>query len=372
LAEELVDFDQFERLNFRLPGPTPLPPTVRAAMDRPAIHHRGPLLKSIMRSISSRLREFHRTDGEVLVWPGSGSAGWEIAVTNLLCPGDHVVVTVCGDFGERFARCATALGLVVHRLEKPWGEAVLPHELAAALDEVPQCQAALITHNETSTGVTNPLPDLAKVASDAGALVIVDAVSSASALPLETDSWGLDFVISGSQKAWMCPPGLAICAVGQRAWAAHEASTYPRYFWDISAARKSAVDGMTPTTPPLPLLFALEAALDLIEAEGLEATWARHAALGQYSRERVDELNLALLADRAYASNSLTAIKLPEGLTARCMIDHMVANHGVMPQAGQGAMTEQILRIGHMGWVHKPDLEQAFAALESTLAALVA
>jgi aspartate aminotransferase-like enzyme len=366
----LVDFDHFERLNFRLPGPTALPPTVRAAMDRPAIHHRGPLLKSIMRSILSRLREFHRTDGDVLVWPGSGSAGWEIAITNLLCPGDHVLVTICGDFGERFARCAAALGLVVHRLEKPWGEAVLPEELAAALSEVPHCQAVLIVHNETSTGVTNPLPDLARVTRDAGALVIVDAVSSAGALPLETDTWGLDFVLSGSQKAWMCPPGLVICAIGPRAWASYDASTYPRYFWDIAAARKSAVDGMTPTTPPLPLLFALDAALDVIENEGLDATWARHADLGEFARARVDALGLTLLPERKYASNSLTAIRVPEGLTARCIIDQMVANHDVMPQAGQGAMTDQILRIGHMGWVHKPDLDDAFAALESSLATL--
>ena len=365
-----MDFDQFEGLNFRLPGPTPLPPGVRAAMDRPAIHHRGPLLKSIMRSILTRLAEFHRTDGDVLVWPGSGSAGWEIAITNLLCPGDHVIVTICGDFGERFARCATALGLVVHRLEKPWGVAVLPVDLESALREVPHCQAVLLTHNETSTGVTNPLRELAAIARDAGALVIVDAVSSASALPLEMDSWGLDFVISGSQKAWMCPPGLVICAVGPRAWASYDASTYPRFFWDIASARTSAKAGMTPTTPPLPLLFALDAALELIEAEGLEASWARHALLGDYARRRVDEIGLELLANRHYASNTLTAIRVPEGLTAREIIDHLVAEHRVMLQAGQGAMTEGVVRVGHMGWVHQPDLEDAFDALAATLAVL--
>ena len=362
-----MDFDQFEHLNFRLPGPTPLPPSVRAAMDRPAIHHRGPLLKSTMRSILARLKEIHRTEQDVLVWPGSGSAGWEIAITNLLCPGDHVVVTVCGDFGERFATVAGKLGLVVHRVEKPWGEAVLPSELRGVLECVPECQAVLITHNETSTGVTNPLPELAAVARDFGALTIVDAVSSAGALPLEVDAWDLDFVISGSQKAWMCPPGLVICAIGKRAWPAYDASTYPRFFWDIASARKSAAEGMTPTTPPLQMLFALDAALDLMMDEGVQALWARHRALGEYARGRVRDLELDLLADAAYASDSLTAIRVPDGLSARAIIDAMVANYRVMLQAGQGAMTDQMLRVGHMGWVIEDDLVEAFDALGATL-----
>jgi aspartate aminotransferase-like enzyme len=363
-----LDFDQFESLNFRLPGPTPLPPSVRAAMDRPAIHHRGPLLKSTMRSILARLKEIHRTEQDVLVWPGSGSAGWEIAITNLLCPGDHVVVTVCGDFGERFASVAGKLGLVVHRVEKPWGEAIRPSELKGVVECVPECQAVLITHNETSTGVTNPLPELAAVAREAGALTIVDAVSSAGALPLEVDSWDLDFVISGSQKAWMCPPGLVICVIGKRAWSAYDASTYPRFFWDITSARKSAAEGMTPTTPPLHLLFALDAALDLMVDEGVEAMWARHHALGEYARGRVRELGLELLAEPDFASDSLTAIRVPEGLSARAIIDAMVANHRVMLQAGQGAMTDQVLRVGHMGWVTERDLEEAFDALGATVA----
>jgi aspartate aminotransferase-like enzyme len=366
--EASLDFDQFEDLNFRLPGPTPLPPSVRAAMDRPAIHHRGPLLKSLYRSILTRLKEIHRTEHDVLVWPGSGSAGWEIAITNVLCPGDHVVVTVCGDFGERFARAATRLGLVVHRVDKPWGEPVLPTELRGVLATVPHCQAVLITHNETSTGVTNPLPELATVARDAGALVIVDAVSSAGALPLEVDAWGLDFVISGSQKAWMCPPGLVICAIGPRAWAAYDTSTFPRFFWDIVSAQKSAADGMTPTTPPLPLLFALDAALDLILDEGVEAVWTRHHELGEYARSRVRDIGLQLLADPAFASDSLTAICVPDELSARSIIDSMMANHRVMLQAGQGEMADRVLRVGHMGWVRQPDLASAFDALAATLA----
>jgi aspartate aminotransferase-like enzyme len=277
-------------------------------------------------------------------------------------------VTVCGSFGERFAKVAAKLGLVVHPVVKPWGEAVLPDELQAVLDTIPQCQAVLITHNETSTGVTNPLPELAAVARHAGALVIVDAVSSAGALPLETDEWGLDFVISGSQKAWMCPPGLVICAIGERVWSAYDASTYPRFFWDIATAKASAAEGMTPTTPPLPLLFALDAALELMDAEGVEAIWARHHSLGKYARCRVAELGLNLLADPKYASDSLTAICVPEGASAKAIIDYMVEKHRVMLQAGQGALADQVLRVGHMGWATLEDLQVAFDALAATLA----
>ena len=205
----------------------------------------------------------------VLIWPGSGSAGWEIAITNLLSPGDDVIVTTCGDFGDRFARVCERFGLNVHRLAKPWGQAVLPEDLSSALAAVPTCKAVLITHNETSTGVTNPLPELAAIARAAGCLVIVDAVSSAGAIPLDMDGWDLDFVLSGSQKAWMCPPGLVFCAIGPRAWDAYEHSTYYRYFWDIAEARAMAEKNMTPTTPPLNLLFALDAALELMVGRGV-------------------------------------------------------------------------------------------------------
>ena len=363
-----MDFEQFEHINFRLPGPTPLPPSVRTAMARPAIHHRGPLLKSIMSRLTDRLRQVHRTTADVLIWPGSGSAGWEIAITNLLSPGDRVIVTTIGDFGDRFANVATRFGLEVHRLAKPWGEAVAADELSTALDAVPDCRAVLITHNETSTGVTNPLPELAAVARSANCLVIVDAVSSAAALPLQMDDWGLDFIISGSQKAWMCPPGLAICAVGPAAWNAYERSRYHRYFWDIRDAAAMSAKNMTVTTPPLNLLFALDAALDLMFAEGLENVWARHARIGEWTRRHLAEAGFRLFADPAYASNSLTAIRVPDGESASGIVEEVLAKHNVLLQIGQGALAEQIIRIGHMGWVTVDDVRVAADALIETVA----
>jgi len=365
-----VDFDDFERLNFRLPGPTPLPPAVREAMRRPMIHHRGDLLKRIYADLLAKLRLIHRTEHDVLVWPGSGSAGWEAAIVNLLSPGDPVLATVIGDFGDRFARAATRLGLDVRRLDLPWGEALKVDQLSEALERHPEVKAVFLTHNETSTAVTNPLRELAAVARDSGALVFVDTVSSAAALPLEVDGWGLDVVLSGSQKAWMCPPGLMIAAFGPRCWDAYQTSRYPRFFWDIGSARDSARQGMTPTTPPLTLLYALDAATDLILDEGIEGVWERHGRLGRKTRYGLTEIGFELLADPAHASDSVTALKVPAGFTARRIIDHLVAEHDVLLQGGQGAMVETVVRIGHMGYVDDAAIDDVLASLSATSVAL--
>ena len=357
-------------VNFRLPGPTPLPPAVLEAMQRPMIPHRGPELKALFGSILARLRDIHRTDGDVLVWPASGSAGWEAAIVNLLSPGDPVLAVVTGDFGERFAKVAQAFRLDVRRLDVEWGKAAEPEQIRAALGEHPEVKAVFLTHNETSTGVTNPLPESAAVVREHGALVIVDAVSSAGGLPLLMDEWGLDFVLSGSQKAWMCPPGLMIAAVGPRAWGAYEAATYPRFFWDLKSARTFAADGMTPTTPPLTLLFALDAALDLILDEGVEQTWRRHAELGERTRKGVERTGLELFADRRFASNTVTAVELPKDISAKRVLSLMRERRGVELQGGQGHLTDRMVRIGHMGWVTASELDEAIEGLDDVAAEL--
>ena len=355
--------------NFRLPGPTPLPPAVLAAMQREMIPHRGPAFKALYREILRLAREVHRTEGDVLIWPGTGSAGWEAAIVNLLSPGDPVLATICGDFGERFARVGTAFGLDVRRLNVPWGQAVMPAALREALERHPEVRAVFLTHNETSTGVTNPLPELARLVADHGALTIVDAVSSAGGLPLEVDGWGLDFVLSGSQKAWMCPPGLMIAAVGGKAWDAYERSRFPRFFWDLKAAKQSAEQGMTPTTPSLTLLYAYRAALELIVEEGVEAVWARHRSLGELTREGVRAIGLELFADPAFASDTVTAFRPPAGRSARAVLAEM-SRRGVEAQGGQGHLADSLVRIGHMGWAREPELRQALQVLGEAVRAL--
>jgi aspartate aminotransferase-like enzyme len=358
-------------INFRLPGPTPLPPAVLAAMQRPMIPHRGPESKALLNSILERARLIHQTERDVLIWPGSGSAGWETAIVNLLSPGDEALAVVAGDFGDRFAAVGVGFGLTIHRLDVPWGQSPTAALVDEALRTRPGVKAVFLTHNETSTAVTIPMAAISEVVHEHGALVIVDAVSSAGGLPLKMDAWGLDFVFSGSQKAWMCPPGLMIAAVGPRAWDAIPANGYRRFFWDLRTAKKFADQGMTPTTPPLTLLYAFDAALDLIIAEGVEAVWDRHARLGELTRAGVKALGLELFADEAYGSNTVTAFKVPEGMTARRILKHMREKHEIELQGGQAEYADSIVRIGHLGWAFEADLQAVLDGLAEAIPALM-
>jgi aspartate aminotransferase-like enzyme len=334
------------------------------------ISHRGPAFQSLYRETLEMVRRAHRTDSDVLTWPASGSAGWEVAIVNLFTPGDAVLAVVNGDFGERFARVAARLGLEVRRLDVPWGAPVTADDLQSALKAQPEVSGVLVVYNETSTGVTNPLPELAAVTRDHGALVVVDAVSAAGAIPLEVDSWAIDFVFSGSQKAWMCPPGLLIVAAGPRAWAAYDRSRYAKSYWDLGEARRMAERGMTPTTPPLSLIFAFQAALKMILDEGLENVWERHQRLGSMMRDGVRAAGLELFAQPGFESNSVTAFVPPEGVGAKEMLAMLRDDFNVEAQGGQAHMADRLIRVGHMGWVHEAEIIQAAAAVQETAARL--
>jgi aspartate aminotransferase-like enzyme len=357
-------------VNFRLPGPTPLPPQVVAALGREMIPHRGSAFRALYSETLKMARQIHRTDGDVLTWAATGSAGWEVAVVNLLSPGDPVLVGVNGHFGERFARVANRLGIDVRRIDVEWGEAILPAQLQSALEAHADVKAVFLVHNETSTGVTNPLRELASIVREHGALVVVDAVSAAGAMPLEVDSWGIDFVFSGSQKAWMCPPGLLIVAAGPRAWAAHQRSEYRRFFWDMSEAKKSADQGMTPTTPPLSMIYAFRAALDMIADEGIEQVWDRHRRLGTMTRDGIRTAGLRLFAQRGFESNSVTAFLRPADVTAGSLLELLRRDYGVEAQGGQAHLADRLIRVGHMGWVHEPEMRQAIDAIVDACARL--
>lgn len=346
----------------RIPGPTPVPPAVLSAMSLPMIPHRGREMTHMIESIRSGLQEVFRTDGEVMVWSGSGSSGWEAAIQNTCSPGDTVVATVSGNFGKRFADVAEKFDLHVVRVEVTWGEAVTADQMAAALAGAGDVRAVLVTHNETSTGVTNPLKDIAAVADRAGALVLVDAVSSAAAIPLETDEWGLDWVISGSQKAWMCPPGLMLAAVSERAIAAAADVSVPRFFWDVERMASGFRTGQAPTTPAIPLLRALDVALRMMLEEGVDAIWKRHVNLGRLVREVLMQAGLTLHADERFVSDSLTAFRSPDQVKAGNMRDMIRDDSGVEIALGQGSESDAVLRVGHMGWAHEPEL---MATLES-------
>ena len=357
-------------VNFRLPGPTPLPPQVVTALGREMIPHRGSEFRALYLETLELARAVHRTDGDVLTWAATGSAGWEVAVVNLLSPGDPVLVGINGHFGERFARVASRLGLDVRRIDCEWGEAILPAQLQLALEVHPDVKAVFFVHNETSTGVTNPLRELASIVREQGALVVVDAVSAAGALPLEVDAWGIDFLFSGSQKAWMCPPGLLIVAAGPRAWEAHQRSEYRRFTWDMSDAKKAADQGMTPTTPPLSMIYAFRAALGMIVAEGIEQVWNRHRRLGSMTREGITSAGIRLFAQRGFESNSVTAFLPPAGVTAASLLVMLRRDYDVEVQGGQAHLADQLIRVGHMGWAHEPEMRQAIDAIVDACARL--
>lgn len=352
----------------RIPGPTPVPPEVLAAMSEPMIPHRGPEMKARTLALREKLQAVMRTDGAVLVWPGSGSAGWEAAIQNSCQVGDQVVATVGGDFGRRFADLAARFGLRVHWVEIPWGGAVSAKQVEDAIAQVGEISAVLVTHNETSTGVTNPLAEIAAVARRAGALVLVDAVSSAAAMPLEADTWDLDWVISGSQKAWMCPPGLMLASVSDRALEKAANLETNRSFWDVTRMAKGFAAGRTPTTPPISLFRALDVALDMMLEEGVEAMWERQRRLGEEVRLALGGLGVDLYADPAFASASLTAFRPPSGMTASALRDAVREDSGIEIAIGQGEETESVVRIGHMGWTETPELEATIESIGRVIA----
>src|SRR5256886_17184850 len=241
----------------RIPGPTPIPERVARAAARPMSDHRGPEFAELLADVTRGARRVFETDGDLLVLTASGSGGLESAVANLVSPGDEVVAALCGNFGERFAALAAAYGASVVRLEFEWGQPVDPDDLKVVLQRHPKAQVVLLTHNETSTGLTNPLRELAQTARSAERVVVVDGVSSISSIDIETDSWGVDVAVSGSQKGWMAPPGIALVSVSERAWAQPAKARSPRFYFDWKEAKNWAEKGMTPFTPAVPVAFRL-------------------------------------------------------------------------------------------------------------------
>lgn len=351
----------------RIPGPTPLHPDVVKALTHEMVPHRGPEVQETMARIQVSAKKVHGTEsGRVLLWAGTGTSGFEASIVNLLAPGDNVVVTVAGDFGDRFAGVAEALGLNVHRIDVEWGDAVTPDLLRDAIASHGDVKAVMITHNETSTGVTQPLGELASVAHEAGALVIVDAVSSAGALPIRMDEYGLDWVLSGAQKAWMCPPGLMISALSERALdVATRQTGFPRATFNAATVAEAAESNFHPTTGPLTALFALDAALQAMEAEGMEALFERHRLLGQHFREGMERIGLQVLANPRYVSDSVTAFMPPADIGAAAFRDKVRESSGIEIAVGQGKLADAVNRIGHMGWVAQPELDATLEALEA-------
>jgi aspartate aminotransferase-like enzyme len=351
----------------RVPGPTPLPERVVRAMSRPLVDHRGPEFAELLAGVTEGVRRVFQTEADLLIFTLSGTGGLESVMANLVSPGDRVLAAICGNFGERFADMAAAYGADVLRLEAEWGQPVDPADLRDLLAAHPEVGLVLLTHNETSTGVTNPLPELAAIARSHGALVAVDGVSSISSIPIQTDAWGIDVAVSSSQKGWMSPPGLALLSVGPRAWQRRESARSPRFYLDWGPARDFAAKGATPFTPAVSLFYALQEGLRMIEEEGLEAVYQRHRRIAGAVAAGLEAAGFQLLAAAGFRSATVTAALLPDGLAEADLRRLLRERYGVVVAGGQGRMAGKMIRVGHLGSVSEGDVVQVLWAVEQAL-----
>jgi aspartate aminotransferase-like enzyme len=357
-----------EKRHLLTPGPTPVPPEVLAAISQPVVHHRGPDFKPVYERTLVRLRDVFRTEREVLLFGSAGTGAMESAVANLCSPGERILVVSAGHFGERWQAIASAYGAELETLEYAWGEIPAADDVAARLAELGGAKAVFVTHSETSTGVVCDLQAIGAAVNEHGALSVVDAVSSLGAVPLETDAWHLDVVLSGSQKALMTPPGLAMASVSERAWAARGDS--PRFYFDWERTRKAQASLDAPFTPPVSLIAGLDVALGLLLDAGLEATFERHVRLGRACREGAKAMGLDLFSPDEDRSAVVTAIRAPEGIDATELVRDLRDRFGITIANGQGVLKGKIFRIGHIGYFDVFDITTALAAVELVLADL--
>ena len=355
--------------NLRIPGPTPVPPAVLSELAKPLIDHRGPEFAAILRRVTARLQYIFQTTSPVLTFPASGTGGQECALVNLFSPSEHVVVITNGHFGNRFAQIAERFGLQVSRIAFPWGEAAESAFVQSRLEELAPYRGVLLIHNETSTGVTNDIETLSALIRQHNpeALIVVDAVSSLGCIPLKMDAWDLDVVFTASQKGLMCPPGLMMLAAVQRAGRANAEARLPHAYFDWARARKAMERGQHLLTPPVSLFFALDLALELLLAEGLEAIFTRHQHLGECVRRHVRAIGLHLLADPVQASNTVTAVRIPEGIDANVLLNTLRERDQVVLAGGQEHLAGKIMRFAHMGCCEVRDLFTALNCLKVRL-----
>ena len=349
------------------PGPTPVPPQVLAAMAEPVVHHRSPDFRPVYERCLTRLREVCRTDSDVLLFTASGTGAFESAVVNLVTPREPHLVVSAGSFGERWVAMTSHYGADVDHLRYAWGETPDADDVRSRL-AAREAKAVWVVHSETSTGVVADIQAIAAVAKEAGALVVVDAVSSLGAVPCEMDAWGLDVVVSGSQKALMTPPGLGLAAVSETAF--ERRGQLPRFYLDWERTRNAQRKLDAPFTPAVSLIAGLDVALGLLLAEGLEQAFERHVRLGRAARAGVKAMGLELFSPDEDRSAVVTAVQAPDGIDAGEIISALRKRFGMTLAGGQGDLKGKIFRIGHIGWFDVFDITTALAAVELVVAEL--
>ena len=350
------------------PGPTPVPPQVLAALALPIVHHRSPDFRPTYQEVLERLKEVYRTSNEVLLYTASGTAGLESVVANLTSPGDRVVAVSAGYFGERWAEIATAYGCEVEHLAYEWGENPSADDLTKRLAELGGASAVLVTQSETSTGVVCDVRAFAAAAKEAGALIAVDAISSLGAVPCETDEWGLDSVVSGSQKALMSPPGLMMVSASDAAWKARGGAAAPRFYLDWERTREAQKSLDAAFTPAVSIVVGLNVALGLILERGLEAAFDEHVRLGRACREGVKAMGLELFSPDDDSSAVVTTVRVPDSVDGSRLLLDLRDRFGITLAPGQGPLKGKVFRVGHLGYYDVFDITTALAGIELALA----
>ena len=370
-------------MQLRIPGPTPCPPEALQAMSRQMINHRGKEFDKILNSITEKLKQVFQTKGDVFILTASGTGGLEAAIVNTLSPGDKVLSLSNGVFGDRFSDIAEQHGAKVNRLNFEWGKPANPDAVDKALSTDGGIKAVLVTHNETSTGVTNDLSEISAVVKKFDKLLLVDAISSLGCINLPTDEWHCDIVVTASQKGWMVPPGLAMLSLSEKAWQAHAQAKMPRYYWDFTKAKDYLQIGQTPWTPAVSICYALNTTLDLMLSEGLANIFARHARVAQLARDGIKSLGLSLFPEEDHASNTVTAVSAfgrkgeendstnyfaaePQ-IDVPKLIQLLRDEYDVVIAGGQRRLSGKIFRIGHLGFVYDADIESVLEALSKAL-----
>jgi len=359
----------FTMANLRIPGPTPLHPQVLSSLSKQMISHRGKSYEKIHQEVVENLQYFFQTKNPIYLLTASGTAGLETAVVNFFSPGDTVVFFTCGEFGNRWSEIARSFKLDVTQVKFDEGTGVRKETVKKTLSELKKVAGVFITHNETGTGVLNNLFELAPIVKvhPSKPLLLVDSVSALGGVNLPMDKLGIDVLISASQKAWMASPGMAMVAVSPYAWEKHQKSAMPRYYFDLTKYEKFSQKNQTPATPAVSVLYSLQAALDLMKKEGREKIFARHIELRDYFRNEVKKLSLRLVVEDRDASPTVTSIYPPIEVDEKVWRNLLKNKYNQILAGGMGELKGKIVRVAHMGYVTKSDLDQVIIAFQKSL-----
>ena len=358
-----------DKLNLMIPGPTPVPESVLSSMSKHPIGHRSGDFQTIVQKTTEQLKWLHQTKADVLTITGSGTAAMEAGIINTLSKGDQVICGDNGKFGERWVKVAKAYDLDVKVVKADWGEPLDPNQFKRLLEEDTnkKIKAVIITHSETSTGVINDLKSINNEVKNHGkAITIADCVTSLGACNIPMDEWGIDVIASGSQKGYMIPPGLSFVAMSKRAWEANSQSNLPKFYLDLKQYLKTANKNSNPFTPAINLYFALEASLTMMQKEGINNIFTRHARHQKATQEGIKAMGLNLFTKESFGSPAITAVK-PENIDAETIRQVIKNDFDILLAGGQDHLKGKIFRIGHLGFVNDRDIISVISALESTL-----